>query len=84
MNPDFLLLDEPAEGLSPLVVKAVREWILRLKQSGISMLLSEQNVRFAMEVSDRAYVIEKGMIRHQGSMEELRANEEIRRRYLMV
>lgn len=83
-NPQFLLLDEPAEGLSPLVVKAVREWILRLKESGLSILLSEQNVRFAMEVSDRAYVIEKGVIRHQGSMEELRANEEIRKRYLMV
>jgi branched-chain amino acid transport system ATP-binding protein len=84
MNPHFLLLDEPAEGLSPLVVKAVREWILRLKDSGISILLSEQNVRFAMEVSDRAYVIEKGVIRHEGSMDELRANEEIRKRYLMV
>ena len=83
-NPQFLLLDEPAEGLSPLVVKAVREWIFRLKESGISILLSEQNVRFAMEVSDRAYVIDKGVIRHQGSMEELRANEEIRKRYLMV
>lgn len=83
-NPHFLLLDEPAEGLSPLVVKAVREWILRLKASGISILLSEQNVRFAMEVSDRAYVIEKGVIRHEGSMDELRANEEIRKRYLMV
>jgi branched-chain amino acid transport system ATP-binding protein len=83
-NPHFLLLDEPAEGLSPLVVKAVREWILRLKDSGISILLSEQNVRFAMEVSDRAYVIEKGVIRHEGSIDELRANEEIRKRYLMV
>ena len=83
-HPRLLILDEPAEGLSPLVVRAVREWILRLKQSGISILLSEQNVRFAMEVSDRAYVIDKGVIRHQGSVEELRANEEIRKRYLMV
>ena len=83
-NPRFLLLDEPAEGLSPLVVKAVREWVLRLKASGLSILLSEQNVRFAMEVSDRAYVIDKGVIRHQGTVEELRENEEIRKRYLMV
>ncbi len=82
--PEFLLLDEPAEGLSPLVVKAVRERILGLKQSGLSILLSEQNVRFALEGSDRAYVIEKGVIRHQGSVDELRANEEIRKRYLMV
>jgi branched-chain amino acid transport system ATP-binding protein len=83
-HPRLLIFDEPAEGLSPLVVRAVREWILRLKQSGMSILLSEQNVRFAMEVSDRAYVIDKGVIRHQGSVEELRANEEIRKRYLMV
>jgi branched-chain amino acid transport system ATP-binding protein len=83
-HPRLLIFDEPAEGLSPLVVRAVREWILRLKQSGMSILLSEQNVRFAMEVSDRAYVIDKGVIRHHGSVEELRANEEIRKRYLMV
>ncbi len=83
-HPRLLIFDEPAEGLSPLVVRAVREWILRLKQSGISILLSEQNVRFAIEVSDRAYVIDKGVIRHQGTVEELRANEEIRKRYLMV
>ena len=83
-NPRFLLFDEPAEGLSPLVVRAVRDWILRLKGSGISILLSEQNVRFALEVSDRAYVIDKGVIRHQGSVEELKANDEIRKRYLMV
>lgn len=83
-RPRLLIFDEPAEGLSPLVVRAVRDWILRLKQSGTSILLSEQNVRFAIEVSDRAYVIDKGVIRHQGTVEELRANEEIRKRYLMV
>ena len=83
-HPRLLIFDEPAEGLSPLVVRAVRDWIRRLKQGGISILLSEQNVRFALEVSDRAYVIDKGVIRHQGSVEELRANEEVRRRYLMV
>lgn len=60
------------------MVRAVRDWILRLKQSGISILLSEQNVRFAMEVSDRAYVIDNGVIRHQGTVDELRGNEEIR------
>ena len=83
-HPRLLIFDEPAEGLSPLVVRAVRDWIRRLKQGGISILLSEQNVRFALEVSDRAYVIDKGVIRHQGSVEELRANEEVRKRYLMV
>jgi len=83
-RPRLLIFDEPAEGLSPLVVRAVRDWILRLKQSGISILLSEQNVRFAIEVSDRAYVIDKGVIRHQGTVVELRANEEILKGYLMV
>ena len=83
-HPRLLIFDEPAECLSPLVVRAVRDWIRRLKQGGISILLSEQNVRFALEVSDRAYVIDKGVIRHQGSVEELRANEEVRKRYLMV
>ena len=67
-----------------VVVRAVREWILRLKQSGLAILLSEQNVKFALEVSDRAYVIDKGAIRHQGRVEELRENEEVRKRYLMV
>src|SRR5262249_16496414 len=71
-HPRLLIFDEPAEGLSPLVVKAVRDWILRLKQSGLAILLSEQNVKFAMEVSDRAYVIDKGVIRHRGSVAELR------------
>jgi branched-chain amino acid transport system ATP-binding protein len=83
-HPRLLIFDEPAEGLSPLVVRAVRDWILRLKESGMAMLLSEQNVKFAMEVSDRAYVIDKGVIRHHGTVEELRGNEEIRKRYLMV
>ena len=83
-HPRLLVFDEPAEGLSPPVVRAVRDWIRRLKQGGISILLSEQNVRFALEVSDRAYVIDKGVIRHQGSVEELRANEDVRKRYLMV
>ena len=83
-HPRLLIFDEPAEGLSPLVVRAVRDWILRLKQGGMAMLLSEQNVKFALEVSDRAYVIDKGVIRHHGTVEELRGNEEIRKRYLMV
>jgi len=83
-HPRLVIFDEPAEGLSPLVVRTVREWILRLKQSGLAILLSEQNVKFALEVSDRAYVIDKGVIRHQGRVEELRENEEVRKRYLMV
>jgi branched-chain amino acid transport system ATP-binding protein len=83
-NPQMLLLDEPLEGLSPLIVKTLAEKIMELKAKGLTMLLSEQNVKFARELSDRAYVIDKGVIRFQGSIEELRGNEEVREKYLMI
>jgi branched-chain amino acid transport system ATP-binding protein len=83
-NPLMLLLDEPAEGLAPLVVKMLSEKIQGLKEQGMSILLSEQNVKFAMKLSDRAYVIEKGLIRYQGGITELEENVEVKRRYLMV
>jgi len=83
-NPDFLLLDEPAEGLSPLVVKTMMEQIQKLKEEGLTILLSEQNVAFAMELSEMAYVIDKGRIRYQGSIDELKENEEIRKQYLLI
>ena len=83
-NPDLLLLDEPSEGLAPLVVRTMAEHILRLKQAGITILLSEQNLHFATRVSDRAYILEKGRIQYEGGMAELSANAEVRRRYLMV
>jgi branched-chain amino acid transport system ATP-binding protein len=83
-NPDLLLLDEPVEGLAPLVVKDLGKQILRLKEMGQTILFSEQNVKFATMTSDRAYVIDKGKIRYQGSIEELRANQEIKEKYLMI
>ena len=83
-NPDLLLLDEPVEGLAPLVVKDLGKQILRLKEMGQTILFSEQNVKFATMNSDRAYVIDKGKIRYQGSIEELRANEQIKKKYLMI
>lgn len=83
-NPRMLLLDEPVEGLGPLVVAMLEEKVLEVKQRGVTILLSEQNVRFAVKVSDRAYVIDKGAIRFQGTIDELRANEEIKKRYLMI
>jgi len=83
-NPDFLLLDEPAEGLSPLVVKTMMEQIQKLKEEGLTILLSEQNVAFAMELSEMAYVIDKGRIRYQGSIDELKENEEVRKQYLLI
>jgi len=83
-NPALLLLDEPSEGLAPRVVQAMADHILRLKQEGMTILLSEQNLHFATRVSDRAYVLEKGRIQYEGTIQQLRANAEVRRRYLMV
>jgi branched-chain amino acid transport system ATP-binding protein len=83
-NPYVLLLDEPSEGVAPIIVEQMAHMILELKAQGVSILLSEQNMHFAELVSDRAYVLEKGQIRFQGSMEELSVNEEVRRAYLGV
>ncbi len=83
-NPALLLLDEPSEGLAPLVVQAMAEHILRLKQEGMTVLLSEQNLHFATRVSDRVYILEKGRIQYEGSMAELAASDTVRRKYLMV
>jgi branched-chain amino acid transport system ATP-binding protein len=83
-NPSLLLLDEPVEGLAPLVVRALGNQLLRLKELGETILLSEQNIKFAIRVSDRAYVISKGIIRYQGSIKELETNEEVKKQYLMI
>lgn len=83
-NPYLLLLDEPSEGVAPLIVEQMAQMILALKQQGVSILLSEQNMHFAALVSDRAYVLEKGQIRYQAPMAELVRNDEVRRSYLGV
>jgi branched-chain amino acid transport system ATP-binding protein len=83
-NPDAVLLDEPSEGLAPVIVEQMAEAVLRMKAEGIAVLLSEQNLDFAAAVSDRAYVIEKGSIRFQGTMEALENDERIRKAYLTV
>jgi branched-chain amino acid transport system ATP-binding protein len=83
-NPTLLLLDEPVEGLSPVVVRMLAEQVLRLKQEGLTILLSEQNLKFATTVSDRAYVIEKGVIRYEAGPAELSRSDEVLRRHLMV
>lgn len=84
INPDFLLLDEPSEGLAPLVVKFLCEQIANLKQTGLTVLLAEQNQHMALELSDRGYLIDNGVIQYHGSIEELRRNKEIRKKYLLV
>jgi len=83
-NPDLLLLDEPTEGLAPLIVGTLAEQIARLKESGLTVLLAEQNIKVALALSDRGYVIDNGRIRYEGSIEDLRDNEEVRRKYLLV
>jgi branched-chain amino acid transport system ATP-binding protein len=83
-NPSCLLLDEPSEGLAPVIVDQMATAIRALKKEGLSVLLSEQNLHFAAEVSDRAYIIEKGRIRFSGTMAELAANADVRAQYLAV
>ena len=83
-NPSTVLLDEPSEGLSPLIVEQMADTIRNLKSEGLSVLLSEQNLHFAQLVADRAYIIETGQIRFSGTMAELAANEAVREQYLSV
>jgi branched-chain amino acid transport system ATP-binding protein len=83
-NPYLVLLDEPSEGVAPLIVEQMAQMILELKAQGVSILLCEQNMHFAEWVSDRAYVIEKGQIRYHATMAELSADEAVRRAYLSV
>jgi branched-chain amino acid transport system ATP-binding protein len=83
-NPDLLLLDEPSEGLAPALVKVLAALVAELRAEGVSVLLSEQNVRFALRVADRAYIIDSGQIRYEGSVEALREKPEITKRDLAV
>jgi branched-chain amino acid transport system ATP-binding protein len=83
-NPDVLLLDEPSEGLAPVVVRALLDRLLALKVRGQTMLLSEQNLRFATRLCDRAYILEQGHVRYAGTIAELEADDRVRQAYLMV
>jgi branched-chain amino acid transport system ATP-binding protein len=83
-NPLLVLLDEPSEGVSPLIVEQMANTIVELKRDGLSILLSEQNVHFARLVCDRAYLLEKGQIMWQGTMDDLDRNQEVQRAYLTV
>jgi branched-chain amino acid transport system ATP-binding protein len=83
-NPELLLLDEPTEGLAPMLVRALEKQIKKLREAGLTVLLAEQNVRSALRLGDRGYIIDNGQIRYQGSIEELRENEEVRKKYLLV
>jgi branched-chain amino acid transport system ATP-binding protein len=83
-NPDCLLMDEPSEGLAPIIIQHLWEVIGQLKQEGLSILLVEQNVSLALELVDYVHVISKGQIVHSCGPQDLRANEEIKTRYLGI
>jgi branched-chain amino acid transport system ATP-binding protein len=83
-NPVLMLLDEPVEGIAPVVVKELSRQIKHLKKIGLSILFTEQNIQFATEISDRAYVIEGGRVRYQGTMQDLDRQPQIKEKYLMV
>ena len=83
-NPEFILLDEPFEGLAPLLVLALEDQIRKLREAGLTVLIAEQNVRSTLRLSDRGYIIDNGQIRYHGSIGELRDNEEVRKKYLLV
>jgi branched-chain amino acid transport system ATP-binding protein len=83
-NPELLLLDEPSEGLAPVVVKHLGGQISRLREEGMTILLCEQNFRFSLDLSDRLYILEKGEVRYEGSMAEFVNDEDSWRPYLTV
>ena len=83
-NPTLLILDEPSEGLSPILVRSLVETIRHIREEGTTLLIADQNVKFARRVADRGYIMEKGTIRYTGRLEELWQNEEVVRKYLAV
>ena len=83
-NPELLLLDEPSEGLAPLVVEHLQEQIARLKREGLPILLAEQNVGFSLALADRVYILEKGSIRFTGPAARLRDDESLRHELLAL
>jgi len=83
-NPSLLLLDEPVEGVAPIVVRELGERIRQLREMGLTILLAEQNIEFATAISDRAYIIEKGAIRYHGTIDDLSRQEDVKAKYLMI
>src|SRR4029434_6124161 len=83
-NPDLLLLDEPSEGLAPVIVENLLEQIQRLKREGLTILLAEQGVDFSLALADRVYVLEKGAVRHSGPAAQLRDDAALRNKLLAL
>ena len=83
-NPELLLLDEPSEGLAPLIVELLRQRVADLKSTGLSIVLAEQNLQFVMALADRVYILEKGEVRFTGTPADLQADKRIVQQYLTV
>jgi len=83
-NPKLVILDEPSEGLAPIVVRTLRETIDEIRARGLTILLADQNLKFCKQVCDYGYILEKGTVVHEGTMEAIWANEDIVKRYLAV
>lgn len=83
-NPELLLLDEPSEGLAPVVVASLLDQVQRLKREGLTILLAEQGLDFSLALADRVYVLEKGAVRHSGAAAQLREDPELRHRLLAL
>ena len=83
-NPELLLLDEPSEGLAPLIVELLQQRVAELKATGLSIVLAEQNLQFVMALADRVYILEKGEVRFTGTPADLQADERIVHQYLTV
>jgi len=83
-NPELLLLDEPSEGLAPLIVELLQQRVAELKATGLSIVLAEQNLRFVMALADRVYILEKGEVRFTGTPADLKADQGIVHQYLTV
>ena len=83
-NPDLLLLDEPCEGLAPLIVRMLGELIVKISKTGTTILLAEQNIKFALDIAEKGFIIEKGVIMYHGTAQELKDDEEVRNKFLGV
>lgn len=83
-NPYLILLDEPSEGVAPIIVDQMKEMVLQLKRQGVGVLLSEQNLDFVLAVADKAYILEKGEVKFQGSIQEIQQDKTLAQHYLAV
>jgi branched-chain amino acid transport system ATP-binding protein len=83
-QPELMLVDEPTEGLMPILVQRIGEVLKEIQENGVTILLVEQNMEMALEISQRAYVIDEGVIKYKGTADEIRRNEEVQRKYLAI